>query len=220
MNKNSFQLPVFSCQLYAAVLFCLLMLAGCAKKEIKNIDSQGKNIICFGDSLTIGYGVLPGEDYPAQLGKLVEPGVINAGVDGDITSEALRRLDSDVLDRDPLLVIIEFGGNDFLRKTPIATTIENISRMIEHIHERGAMAAVVDISAGMLLREYRLALIKVAKEKGALFIPDVFKGIITNPNLKSDFLHPNSFGYNIIAQRIYRAILPYLDRNSLLRKPK
>ncbi|MCX5714432.1 MAG: 23S rRNA (adenine(2503)-C(2))-methyltransferase RlmN [Candidatus Omnitrophica bacterium] len=51
---------------FLAVLLALLF-TGCAKREVVNIDSKGKNIICFGDSLTFGYGVNPGEDYPAGL---------------------------------------------------------------------------------------------------------------------------------------------------------
>jgi len=192
------------CSLLA--LFC----AGCAKREIKNIDSKGKNIICFGDSITFGYGVQTGEDYPTALAKLINMPVINAGIDGDTTTEALKRLKSDVLDRDPLLVIIEFTGNDFLRKITKEETINNIKEMADKIQEKGAMVAIVDISAGMFLAEYRKAFSKLAEEKGAIFIPRILSGIITNPSMKSDFLHPNSKGYSLIAQKIYLATKPYL----------
>jgi len=60
------------------------------------------------------------------------------------------------------------------------------------------------------LREYRKALAKVAQEEGAIFIPSILGGIITNPSMKSDFFHPNSAGYKMIAQRVYKAISPYL----------
>ena len=85
------------------------MAVGCAKREVKNIDSKGENIICFGDSITYGYGVKPGEDYPTDLAALVRHPVINAGIDGDSSPEAIQRLEDDVLQRHPLLVIIEFG---------------------------------------------------------------------------------------------------------------
>jgi acyl-CoA thioesterase-1 len=196
----------------------LTTLAGCAKREIKNIDSKGASIICFGDSITFGYGVASAEDYPTALAKLVTIPVINMGIDGDTSIEALKRLESDVLERDPLLVIIEFGGNDFLRKIPQDVTLKNVKEMVEKIQARGAMAAVVDISAGMFLAEYRRAFDKLAKEKGALYIPSIFSGIITNPRLKSDFIHPNAEGYKLIAQRIYQTIKPYLNQNTRLRQ--
>jgi lysophospholipase L1-like esterase len=113
--------------------YSVIALTGCAKREIKNIDSKGTNIICFGDSITFGYGVQAGEDYPTALAKLVSLPVINMGIDGDTSTEALRRLESDALDRNPLLVIIEFGGNDFLRKIPQDITLNNVKKMIERI---------------------------------------------------------------------------------------
>ena len=204
--------------LVACSLLLVVLLSGCAKKEIKNLDSAGKNMICFGDSLTFGYGASTGEDYPAALAKMLGTAVINAGIDGDTTVEGIRRFDSDVLQRNPLLVIIEFGGNDFLRKIPTNVTASNIKEMARMAQEKGAMVALVDISAGLLMREYRAAFYKAAQETGSIFVPGAFNGIITNPHLKSDFIHPNANGYQVIAQRIYRVILPYLNQNKLLRK--
>ena len=193
-------------------------LAGCARKDITNVDSAGTNVICLGDSITFGYGADQGEDYPSYLARMTRLPVINAGIDGDTTIEALKRVKPDVLDRDPLLVVIEFGGNDFLRKIPKDVTINNIRYMVDCVQEKGAMVAIVDISAGFFLQEYRGALADLAKEKGAIFIPSILRGVITNPSLKSDFIHPNKEGYKVIAQRVYRAILPYLIHSHRVRR--
>jgi acyl-CoA thioesterase-1 len=192
------------------VIIPLIILCGCVKSEIRNRDAQGANIICFGDSITFGYGANPEEDYPTALAKLVSLPVINAGVDGDTTFEALKRLESDVLDKDPKLVIVEFCGNDFLKKIPKEDTIKNLVVIIERIQAKGAMVALADISAGAFFREYRAAFKKLAAEKKAIFIPALLNKIITNPAMKSDFFHPNARGYQIIARRIYQAITPYL----------
>ena len=197
------------------VVIGIVALAGCIKREIKNVGSKGTNIICFGDSITFGYGVNPGEDYPTALSKMLSIPVINEGIDGDTSSEALRRFKPDALDRDPLIVIIEFCGNDFLRKIPIETTTRNIKKMVKLAQAKGAMAAVVDISAGLFLADYRKAFSSLAKETGSIFISGVLSGIITNPSMKSDFLHPNATGYKIVAQRVYRAIIPYLNKNAI-----
>jgi len=213
MKKNKLLVLLFYCSI-------VLLLVGCAKREIKNIDSKGKNIVCFGDSITFGYGAEPGGDYPSALTKMTSIPVINAGIDGDTSTEAIKRIKSDVLDRDPLLVIVEFGGNDFLRKIPQEITLNNMREIIDEIQAQGAMVAVVDISTGMILKEYHSPFYNLAREKGAIFIPPILSGIITNPRLKSDFIHPNADGYNVIAQRIYRVITPYLNQNSLLRQPQ
>jgi acyl-CoA hydrolase len=72
------------------------------------------------------------------------------------------------------------------------------------------MVALVDVSAGFLMREYAPVLERLAIEEEALFIPGVFRGVITNPSLKSDFLHPNAQGYRIVAQRIAHAVRRYV----------
>ncbi len=207
MRKNQIIINILT---LVFLCFSVLALNKCTKREIKNADSRGTHIICFGDSITFGYGVAPQESYPLVLAKMVSEPVINAGIDGDTSTEALNRLETDVLSRDPRLVVIEFGGNDFLRKVPLDLTVNNIKEMVEKIQARGAMVAITDISSGILMKEFRSPYWKIAKEKGAIFIPSVMVGIITNPQMKSDFFHPNAKGYKIIAERVFRAIKPYL----------
>ncbi|MDD5130624.1 MAG: GDSL-type esterase/lipase family protein [Candidatus Omnitrophica bacterium] len=197
----------------AAIFF--IFLCGCTKPEICNLNSKGASIICFGDSLTFGYGANPGEDYPTALGKLVNLPVVNAGVDGDTTFEALKRLENDVLNKNACLVIVEFCGNDFLQKIPRADTVKNLEEIIDRIQAKGSMVALVDISAGEFFKEYRRDFKKLAAQKKTIFIPVLLNRIITNPAMKSDFFHPNARGYQVIAKRIYQVIAPYLglDKN-------
>ncbi len=186
----------------------LAALSGCGKPAICNFDNKGKTIICFGDSITFGYGANPGEDYPSVLSRMVSLPVINAGVDGDTSFQALERLEADVLSRNPRLVIVEFGGNDFLQKIPKSETLNNLAKVIDRIQQQGAMVALVDISAGFFFQEYRSAFKKLAREKKAVFVPVVLTNIITNPSMKSDFFHPNARGYKMIAKRVYQAVAP------------
>ncbi len=201
------------------ISFCLLivLLASCSRREIRNIGSRGKNVICFGDSITYGIGATPGYGYPANLAMMMSVPVINAGIEGEPTSEAIRRLKADVLDRNPLLVVIEFGGNDFLRKVPVEETVENIRKMVDMIQESGAMVAIADIGGGAILEEYHRLFYSLAIEKNTIFIPSILNGILTSRALKSDPIHPNADGYRIIAHRVYRAILPYLNQNHLIK---
>ena len=192
------------------LIFLSILLSGCGEQKIKNLDAQGESIICFGDSITFGYGANPGEDYPTALSKMVKLEVINAGVDGDTSFSALERLEQDVLSKNPRLVIVEFCGNDFLKKIPKETTIKNLGEVIDRIQAKGIMVALVDISAGLFFREYRAAFKKLAEEKQAIFIPVVLYKIITNPSMKSDFFHPNARGYKVVASRVYNAIVRYI----------
>jgi len=186
--------------------------------NITNPESRGKNIICFGDSITVGFGAQEGQDYPTALAKMTHYPVINAGLNGDTSSEALRRIDTDVLSKDPLLVIVEFGGNDFLTKIPLDETVKNIGEMIKTIQSKGVMVAIADISTSLVMGDYGKEFRRLSKKYGTIFIPGILNGIITDPELKSDFIHPNSKGYQLIAHRVYRGIIPYLNQNSILRK--
>ncbi len=196
------------------LLFCLVFLlvlfSGCVRYKIKNIDSKGREIICFGDSITAGLGVSEEESYPRILSELLDSPVVNAGYSGDTSLDGIGRLERDVLSFRPRLVIIEFGGNDFLKKMPLSQTINNIRMMIERIQDSGAMVAIADISSGLIMRGYRKAYKRLAHQTRAIFIPSLLKDIISDPLLKVDHFHPNARGYRIIAERIYQVIYPYL----------
>jgi acyl-CoA thioesterase-1 len=210
MKKNS---------LFFIALVVCIALGGCQKREIRNIDSRGKTIVCFGNSLTAGGGAGPGEDYPTRLAGYLGLPVINAGRGGDTSSDALKRLE-EVLNKDPLLVIVELGGNDFLLKVPQEITINNVSRIVDKIAESGAMVAIMDISPGVGLTEYKLAFARIAREKSVIFLSRVLYGIMTDSRFKSDYLHPNREGYKLIAERVYRGIISYIKQNEALRKNK
>jgi acyl-CoA thioesterase I len=213
MRKHRFT----SISLGLAFFVLMILHAGCTRVNIANLESRGKNIICFGDSLTKGKGVEPNQSYPAELAKMTNFQVINAGINGDVSPEAVKRVASDVLDREPLLVIIEFGGNDYLNKIPMEETIKNVEEMIKLIQAKGAMVAIVDISNVLFMQEYRQELLRLSKKYRAIFIPRIMEDIVTNEQLKSDAIHPNARGYKIIAYRVYRGIMPCLNQNTILR---
>ena len=187
----------------------LFITAGCSRK-IANVNSSGKTIICFGDSITYGVGASRGEDYPSVLSRMLKRKVINAGVSGDTTKGALLRLKRDVLSRDPYLVIIELGGNDFLKNIPLKETAGNLEKIVTLIQNKGAIAVICDTSVGYFMKGYREHFRSIALKKKAVFIPGVMDNIFNNPGLKSDYVHPDAKGYRIIARRIYQAVKSYV----------
>jgi acyl-CoA thioesterase-1 len=170
--------------------------------RVANLDSRGSNIIAFGDSLTAGYGASAGEDYPSRLASLIGSPVPNAGVSGDTTEAALARLDADVLSHDPRIVIIGLGGNDYLRGVPISTTEANLRAIIRKINQRGAMVALLGFRFPSLNANYEEMYSRVGAEEKSLLISRVLRGILTDPSLKSDEIHPNARGYQLMAERV------------------
>jgi acyl-CoA thioesterase I len=170
--------------------------------KVKNLDSRGTNVIAFGDSLTAGYGASPGEDYPTRLSALMGVPVLNAGVSGDTTEAALARLDADVLSRDPRIVLVGLGGNDFLRGVSIATTEANLRSIVRKIEGAGAMVVILGFRFPSLGADYEAMYGTVAREEGCLFVPNLLRSILTDPTLKSDEIHPNARGYQLMAERM------------------
>src|SRR5438552_5265644 len=104
-------------------------------------------IVAFGDSLTAGLGVAPDEAYPARLEeRLRREGypyrVVNAGVSGDTTAGALRRVDW-VLRAHPDVVIVALGANDGLRGQSVAAMRANLEEIVEWLQASGARVLLV-----------------------------------------------------------------------------
>jgi len=193
---------------------CLLLFAcerGGDFRDVQNLSSTGKNIISFGDSLTEGVGAGEGKNYPTLLSERLGRPVINAGRRGDTTAAGLSRLDRDVLGRNPRLVLILFGGNDFLRRIPLARTIHDLEMMVKRIQERGAMVVLLGLKLGVIRDEYGPMYEDVADKYGALLVPDVLAGILSDPRLKSDTIHPNGTGYELMTERILKKVKPLLQ---------
>lgn len=196
------------------LIFLLSFIAGCGRInhwEIKNSRPEGTNIICFGNSITEGLGASEGCDYPALLSKKLGLPVINAGVGGDTTEDAIRRLQSDVLEKNPKIVIIEFGGNDALKKTvSMEKTFENLELIITRIQKRGALVLVLGIQPSLIGTSYKKRFIKIAKKHGTLVIPNIYDKILGKPDMMSDHIHPSYKGYDLIAEQVYALLKQYL----------
>ena len=179
--------------------------------EIRNTNPSGENIICFGDSLTYGTGATKkGMDYPSQLARMINRPVINAGVPGDTTATALKRLEKDVLTRSPRIVLITLGGNDLKNRVPREKTFDNLRTIVQSIQDAGALVIVAGIDMPFWDRGFGNAYEDLCDELGALLIPNIFKGIMGKRHLMSDPIHPNDAGYALFAQKFYEGIRPYL----------
>jgi len=177
---------------------------------VKNARPAGENIICFGDSLTYGTGASQGMDYPSQLSQRIGRPVINAGIPGDTTDTALARLERDVLDRSPRIVLITLGGNDLKNRQDRDRAFRNLKTIITAIQGRGALVIVGGLDVPIWGRGFQERYRKVCEETGAVLVPDILKGLLGNSDRMSDAIHPNDAGYGIMAGYFYEAMKPYL----------
>lgn len=198
------------------IIVILLLLAfvgwfllGGEEAPVQNVGNAGTNIVAFGDSLTYGKGASREQTYPARLAQLSGRNVINMGLNGDTGAAAPRRLPQ-ALAQDPYMVLIEFGGNDFMRSVSFEQTISAISKMIDDVQAAGAIAVLVDTGGYYGMKKYTKAYKKLAKEKGAVFVPGILDGIFGERELMSDQIHPNATGYQMVADKVYEEIKDYL----------
>lgn len=207
--------------LFIILLSILFALAGCSPNSktnlsnITNIDSTvGSTLVCFGDSLTSGIG---GDEtnFPLILATELSIPVINSGRSGDTTYSALPRLERDLFAHDPKIVIVQLGANDYLlwgdEGKPghgLDDTFKNIEVIIDRTQEYGA--AVV-LAAIPLSPTYKKNYERLAREKGALLIPNIMKGIYRVRDLMSlDRTHPNDEGYKVMTETILEYLRPLL----------
>lgn len=95
-----------------------LLLAACGGDDQARRYSAREQVLAFGDSVTFGTGAAPAEDWPSRLAAMTRWSVINAGIPGDTAEAAIGRIEALLEEHQPALVIIEIGGNDFLRRRP------------------------------------------------------------------------------------------------------
>ena len=186
------------------VLSCAL-LAGCGRRRFRKLVA-GDAILAVSDSLTAGFGAPKGADYPAQLAQILGRKVINGGVSGDTSAQALARL-PDLLAQKPKLVVVSIGGNDFLQRQPESGTRENIRKMVADIRATGVPAVLVAIphfTTGALLgmvSEHPLYA-ELADELDVPLLKGAWADILGDKDLKSDAVHANAAGYRLFAEQL------------------
>jgi acyl-CoA thioesterase I len=117
----------------------LTVLPSCSREAVKGrAVPPGATVLALGDSLTFGTGSTPDASYPSVLAQLTGWNVINAGVPGDTSTQALERTAGLLARHEPELVLLCIGGNDFLRRGDDATTRMNIRKLCEESLTAGA----------------------------------------------------------------------------------
>ncbi len=169
---------------------------------IKNYPSSGETIVAFGDSLVEGVGSTEGNNFVSLLSQRLNTPIINLGHSGDTTAEGLTHID-DVLSKNPKVVMLLLGGNDFLKRVPKHEMLSNLEQIITTIQNKGAIIILLGVRGGLITDSYESDLKSLAQKTGSAYVSNVLKGLIGNPKYMDDSVHPNDAGYAIIADRIY-----------------
>jgi acyl-CoA hydrolase len=189
-----------------------IALAACGSRQKLSALAPGSRVLAFGDSVTYGTGAGPEEDWPTLLGGLTGWRIVNAGVPGDTAEAAKSRLPPLLDEHRPELVIIEIGGNDFLRRRPASAVKQDLKALVKAARASGAQVALVgvpELSAMAVLagKAGDSAIYgELGKEEGVPVIADVFSDVLSRPELCADKIHPNAAGYRQMASGIHAAL--------------
>jgi acyl-CoA thioesterase I len=173
-------------------------------------------IACFGDSLTAGFGLDPGQSYPDLLQQqLPNYHVVNFGVSGDTTQDGLARLPL-VLAAKPKIVVLELGANDGLRGVPLSAVESNVAQMIEGLQAGGARVLLAGITlppnyGPEYIHRFEAVYQGLAAKYKVTLIPFLLEGVGGHTELmQRDGLHPTQAGTKIVAATVLRALQPLL----------
>ena len=226
MHRNESYSPPAVKKLFACVL--ILTLFGCGdpvkpaevqsqspEKEQPKIKEKEKVILCFGNSLTEGYGLKPEESYPSLLQNRIDSlglnyRVVNAGVSGETTAGGKSRLGW-VLKKKVDIFILELGANDGLRGIPIEETKRNLQSIIDTVQLK--IPDVKIVLAGMQIppnlgekytQEFKAIFPALAEVNSVHLIPFLLQGVAGETELnQEDGIHPTSEGTKLVLDNLW-----------------
>ena len=170
--------------------------------QLQRLD-ENTTVLAFGDSLTYGTGTSRDKAYPAVLETLIDRKVINAGVPGEISANGLSRLPNLIKQHQPGLIIICHGGNDILLKLDLNKTRNNIQKMIDLAKQNKSQVLLIGVPKFGLFLDSSPIYQTLADNNQAPIANDILGDILGKLSLKSDHVHPNTKGYQLLAEHIF-----------------
>jgi acyl-CoA thioesterase-1 len=183
-------------------------------------------ILCVGTSLTAGLGLDPEQAYPALLQARVDAAgfsyrVINAGVSGETSAGAVRRMDW-LLRQKVAVLVLETGANDGLRGQDPESTRANIQAVFDRAQQQQPPPRLVLAGMSALpnygpeyAREFRALYPELARRNAATLVPFILEGVAGVPALnQADGIHPTAAGQEQVAENVWRVLQPLLRDSS------
>lgn len=201
-----------------------LLIAVCLCALPLDAQAQQKLLVCFGDSITAGYGLEDAahQSYPADLEKLLHARgypyrVANAGASGETTKDAVARVHT-IVAMHPDVVLVEFGGNDGLRGLSMEITRKNLTSVVATLtaaHIRVLLAGITlpPNYGADYIRSFNAVFRDVAKNEHVPLLPMLYEGVYQQPEtIQQDGIHPTAKGSQLIAEHMLPSLVPLLRK--------
>jgi acyl-CoA thioesterase-1 len=215
---------------HAARGFLLALLVACGGDRPAHLpddppprhDGGRGRVVFLGTSLTAGLGLDPEQAYPALIqAKIDSAGLpytaVNAGVSGETSAGALRRIDW-LLQQPVAALVIETGANDALRGLDVDSMTGHIQAIIDRARRLTPPPAIVLVGMRAppnlgpdYVRRFRAAFATLAEKNEVPLVPFLLEGVAGRPSLnQGDMIHPTARGQRIIAETVWRVVGPML----------
>jgi len=185
--------------------------------------ARAETILVWGDSLSAGYGLEKGREWPALLQtRLHAEGfrhvVVNASVSGETSSGGRTRLPAALAEHSPTLMILALGANDGLRGLKPQLLADNLGAMIDAAHAAGARVLLVGMRmppnyGPAYTRRFAEVFADVAAAKQVPLEPFLMDGFADQPELfLPDGIHPTAQAQPLILDTVWAKLRPMLAR--------
>jgi acyl-CoA thioesterase-1 len=184
--------------------------------------NEPRRILVLGDSISAGYGVISGKNWPNLLQDKLQAQnnsyqVINASISGETTFGGLSRI-KNLLDKNhPQIVILELGANDCLRGFRIEDIENNLQKIISLNQQYGAKTLLIGMKVpNNYGPQYTLEIEKMyqrlAKKNRLAFIPFLLeKFALKREFFQDDGIHPTTKAQPMMLENCRGKITPLVE---------
>jgi len=198
-------------------------VASASPAPAEAVGDERPAILFVGTSLTAGLGLDPSEAYPAVVQRKIDVAgldyrVVNAGVSGETSAGAVRRMDW-LLRQSVGVLVVETGANDGLRGQDPEATRANIQAILGRAREQDPPPRLVVVAMEALpnygedyRRRFRAIYPAVSEANDAVLVPFFLEGVAGNPELNQpDGIHPTAEGHAVVADNVWKVLAQVLS---------
>lgn len=194
-----------------------------ASASARPADAGRRTIMFMGTSLTAGYGLDPDSAFTSIVQRRIDSlglkwDVVNAGVSGETSAGALRRIHW-VMHRPVNVFVLESGANDGLRALSVDSLRANLQAIIDSVRQHQPRARIVLVGmeappnlGARYASAFHAVYPELAKKNHLPLIPFLLAGVAGVDTLnQGDGIHPNARGERIVASTVWRTVGPMLE---------
>lgn len=183
----------------------------------ENSQSLQQTILIMGDSISASYGIKQEQGWVHLLTTRLDPltpvySVVNASISGETSRGGANRIGALLKQHAPNTVIIELGGNDGLRGSPIPVISKNLEAMITQSKQAGANVLLLGMRippnygetySNLFAQQYQ----DLALKHELSIVPFLLEGIATEPGMmQADGIHPTAQAQPIMMEHVWRLL--------------